>query len=159
MNQVPLPVVNCPERCRVEQQIPMVHVEDVDRSATFYALLGYSVRSRFSGDDGRTNWVMLTSADARLMLARSSAPIVPEDQAVLLYMYSKDVWLLREHLLSHGLVDSGDPPGEGNADKFRGAVPRSVVFHVVRRFYMPRGELRIHDPDGYCILVGEVEGH
>lgn len=157
MNQVPLPVVNCPERCRVEQQIPMVHVEDVDRSATFYALLGYSVQGRFSGEDGRTNWVMLTSGDARLMLARSSAPIVPEDQAVLFYMYSKDVQMLRVHLLANGLEDAGDPPGEGNSDRFCGAVPRLVVFHIVPRFYMPKGELRIHDPDGYCILVGEVE--
>lgn len=157
MKQVPLSIANCPERCRVEQQVPMVHVEDVDRSAEFYALLGYSAQSRFSGDDGRTNWVMLTSGNARLMLARASAPVVPEDQAVLFYMYSKDVRMLREHLLAKGLDDAGDPPGEGNSDRFSGAVPRFVVFHIVRRFYMPLGELRIHDPDGYCILVGEVE--
>lgn len=135
----------------------MVHVEDVDLSVRFYSLLGYAVQSRFSGVDGCTNWVMLTSGNARLMLARASGPVVAEDQAVLFYMYSKDVRMLREHLLAKGLDDAGAPPDESNSDRFTGVVRRSVVFHIVRRFYMPRGELRIHDPDGYCILVGEID--
>lgn len=159
MNQNPIPAVNCPETCRVENQIPMVHVLDVDRSVAFYALLGYSYQSRFSGDHGLTNWAMIASGNARMMLARATAPVVPEDQAVLFYMYSQNVRQLRDHLLQNGLEDAGDPPGEGNADKFAGAVRCSVVFDIVRRFYMPQGELRIHDPDGYCILVGDTGDH
>ncbi|MFO0977788.1 MAG: hypothetical protein U0996_15400 [Planctomycetaceae bacterium] len=159
MSEKPVPAVNCPESCRVENQIPMVHVHDVDRSVAFYSLLGYSCQSRFSNDSGRTNWAMLVSGAARLMLAVASAPVVPEDQAVLFYMYSQDVRQLRNHLLQNGLEDAGEPPGEDNADKFAGAVRRSVVFDIVRRFYMPQGELRIHDPDGYCILVGDTGVH
>jgi hypothetical protein len=32
-----------------------------------------------------------------------------------------------------------------------------AVFEIVPRFYMPAGELRIHDPDGYCLLVGQLD--
>jgi len=155
----PIPAANCPETCRVENQIPMVHVLDVDRSVTFYALLGYSCASRFSNDHGRTNWAMLVSGNARMMLAAASGPVIAQDQAVLFYMYSQDVRQLRLHLIENGLADAGEPPGESNAEKFAGAVRCSAVFEIVRRFYMPQGELRIHDPDGYCILVGDTGVH
>ena len=134
----------------------MVHVASVDESAEFYSLLGFESASRFSGHDGITNWSNLVCGDARLMLARSSGPIHAPEQAVLFYMYSKNVVALREHLLKNGIPDAGTPNFEGEAAKSPTSIA-PAVFHVVSRFFMPAGELRIHDPDGYVILVGQLE--
>lgn len=135
----------------------MAHVCDVDRSIEFYALLGFECASRFSGADGVTNWTDLRYAKARLMLARASAKVVAADQAVLFYLYSPDVKGLRAHMLQRGLREAGPPPDqEGSAVFSASTPPTSVVFDIVPRFYMPRGELRVHDPDGYCLLIGEL---
>lgn len=66
-------------------------------------------------------------------------------------MYSDDVAALRAHLLATGVTDGGRffPPHNP-------APARAAVFDIARPFYMPAGELRIHDLDGYCILVGQL---
>ncbi|MFN9719598.1 MAG: hypothetical protein ACK58L_12940 [Planctomycetota bacterium] len=135
------------------ESIPMAHVSDVDRSAAFYELLGFVCHSRFAGPDGGTNWCLLSSGDARLMLARASGRINAAEQAVLFYMYSGNVVGLREHLLWSGVPDGGVPDFEGKPVNFPAHAP--CVFQVVTRFFMPAGELRIHDPDGYVVLVGQ----
>lgn len=132
----------------------MAHVVDVDRSSAFYALLGFACDSRFSGPDGRTTWSALSSGKARLFLARASEPVRAEQQGVLFYMYSDDVVALRAHLLSRGLRRGGPPPSEGGGDN--GTPMGAAVYDIVPRFYMPRGELRVHDPDGYVLLVGQL---
>jgi len=164
MTESPLPATNCPEPCRVTGNVPMVHVADVDVSVRFYAQLGFECDGRFSRADGVTNWASLVSAGgARIMFARASGPIVAEQQAVLFYMYSRDVAALRLHLLASGLPDGGAfPCGESGAgaarDEARGPVPpRNAVFTPMFPFYMPEGEIRIHDPDGYVVLVGQME--
>lgn len=148
----PVPEADCPVASAVTGVVPMAHVADVDASARFYALLGFACASRFSGADGVTNWCDMAAGDARVFLARASGPVDAAQQAVLLYMYCRDVAALRAHLLARGVQDAGAPPGEGPVAS--DAAP--AVFTVVPRFYMPRGELRIHDPDGYVILVGEL---
>lgn len=142
----------CPAGSRVTENIPMAHVGDVDASAAFYRLLGFECQSRFEGHDGRANWCLLTSGHAKMMLARASGKVDAAEQAVLFYMYSDNVAGLREHLLQNGIDDGGLPDFEGGR-----AVPvlAPAVFTVVPRFFMPAGELRIHDPDGYVILVGQ----
>jgi hypothetical protein len=103
-----------------------------------------------------TNWCNLTCGNARLMLARATGPITAPEQAVLFYMYSRDVRGLREHLLAKGIEDAGSPDFEGE----RALCPPIAspgVFSVVPRFFMPDGELRIHDLDGYVILVGQLK--
>jgi hypothetical protein len=135
----------------------MAHVVDVDRSVQFYSLLGFVCESRFSSQSGVTNWASLTSGEARLFLARSSGPIVASDQAVLFYMYTNDVRGLREHLLANGLIDAGHPPGEASVELSEHVASNEVVFAIYPRFYMPLGELRIHDPDGYVLLVGQLD--
>ena len=133
----------------------MAHVLDVDHSNRFYALLGFACDSRFSGNDGLTNWCALSAGKARIFLSRASAPVTASEQAVLFYMYSSDVRALREHLLAQGLANAGPPPGEKPTLE-----PRShtgaAVYEIVPRFYMPLGELRVHDPDSYVILVGQI---
>lgn len=135
----------------------MAHTFDVDRSIDFYTRLGFACASRFSDPTGVTNWADMRNGSARIMLARATAPIDADQQAVLFYMYSDDVRALRAHLLSRGCGDAGPPPGhEGATVGSLLTPPTSVVFDVVPRFYMPRGELRVHDPDGYCLLIGEL---
>lgn len=135
----------------------MAHVADVDRSIAFYARLGFTCHSRF-GPAGAANWADLGNGTARIMLARASGPIDAAQQAVLFYMYTPDVRALREHLLRTGCADAGAPPDqEGATVGSLPAPPTSVVFRIVPRFYMPRGELRVHDPDGYVLLVGQLD--
>jgi hypothetical protein len=160
MNNTPVPPPNCPSTFRVNDHVPMAHVADVDRSVAFYTLLGFACESRFSLSDGTTNFASLISGKARLMLARATEPVIPSQQAVLFYMYSEDVGSLRKHLLAQGLNDAGPPPSEHESDDVK-RVFKSIdpaVFELRHPFYMPDGELRVHDPDGYCILVGQLEG-
>lgn len=152
MPNPPVPTADCPTAARVTGVVPMAHVADVDRSAQFYALLGFGCQSRDSGDDGVTNWSAMASGDVRVFLARASGPVIAEQQAVLFYMYSADVRALRAHLITRDTPDGGPPPGEGIEPSPAGP----AVFTIVPRFYMPHGELRVHDPDGYVILVGQL---
>lgn len=150
-----LPPPDTPEALRVTGLVPMAHVVDVDRSVQFYSLLGFRCDSRFSGRDGVTSWAAMTSGSARLFLARASGPVPASEQAVLFYLYAPDIRSLRTHLLAEGLTDAGDPPGERSEARFEGPPRVAVIFSIVPRFYMPQGELRIHDPDGYVLLVGQ----
>ena len=38
----PVPQPDCPPASRITESVPMVYVADVDRSAEFYALLGFA---------------------------------------------------------------------------------------------------------------------
>jgi hypothetical protein len=81
--------------------VPFVHVTDVDRSVAFYELLGFAVNDSFE-HQGERVWVWLESEDARLMLARGDAPGMAE--AVLFYVYSRDLAALRDHLVANGVT-------------------------------------------------------
>jgi hypothetical protein len=145
----PTPTVN---RC-----VAMVHVEDVDAAAEFYQLLGFKVESRYVRDDGVTNFVGLKSRQAELFLALASGPIIPSQQAVLFYMYTCDVIALRKHLINHGLEDGGIPPGLRKRGQEGHMPERRAVYAVCNPPYMSHGELRVQDPDGYTILIGQLE--
>lgn len=136
----------------------MAHVVDVERSADFYSMLGFIRRGVVKAPGGATNWAHLVSggvADgpggAEVMFARASGPIAADQQAVLFYMYTDNVAALRAHLVTAGIPDGGRFAPPHNP-----AHARAAVFEITRPFYMPAGELRIHDPDGYCILVGQL---
>jgi catechol 2,3-dioxygenase-like lactoylglutathione lyase family enzyme len=116
------------------------HVADVQRSVEFYGRLGLSVRNAHRVDDTLV-WAFLsepsddaTAARARLMVARASGPVVPSDQAVLFYCWTPDVRRLHDELAAAG-VEVGD---------------------VQHPFYMPAGEFRTTDPDGYVVLIGQL---
>jgi len=115
-----------------------VHVADVQRSVDFYAKLGLELRSRHDVD-GALVWALVTSeagdmpSPAQLMLAQADGPVDADAQAVLFYCWTEDVAALRERLLAAGVE----------------------VGPVERPFYMPAGEVRIFDPDGYVLLVGQ----
>jgi predicted lactoylglutathione lyase len=120
-------------RHRVNDLIPFVHVEDVQRSVDFYEKLGFEVRNTHHVGE-RFVWAMLVSGGAQLMVALASAPIDSGVQAVLFYVYAEDLeglQHLREDLLRHGLevgqIAEGNPA--------------------------PSYQMRLNDPDGYCLMI------
>lgn len=131
--------------------VPMAHVLNIQQSIEFYALLGFRIRSRFE-HGGRVVWAWLESGTAHLMLSAASGPIDAGQQAILLYMYSNNINGLRAALLAGGLMDggkfgAGPIPGDG----------RRLVFEPTNPHYMPEGEIRVADPDGYCLLIGQAD--
>lgn len=116
----------------VSELIPYAHVADVHRSKDFYSRLGFAATDVYL-DEGATVWAQLRCGEARLMVARAGEPVVPEQQAILFYLFTPDLAALREQL-----VDASVPVGEiGFPD------------------YMPGGELRLKDPDRYVLLVAQ----
>ncbi len=135
----------------VHTLIPMVHVADVEASLAFYALLGFEAVGVMREAGGAAFWARARSGQGEIMFARASGPIEAGEQAVLFYMYSDDVVSLRDHLLLQGLHEGGvfcGSPGPNGG--------RRVVFSVTRPHYMPAGEMRVVDGDGYVILVGQL---
>jgi len=114
--------------------IPLVHVQDVQRSADFYRLLGMEVRESLRNRFGVLEWIDLVCERAQLMLTRASVPVVAGQQAVLFYLYSPDLPALREHLLAKGWNVS------------------SIAYPE----HMPKGEVRVEDPDRYVLLIGQA---
>lgn len=114
--------------------IPMAHVGDVQRSVDFYRLLGMEVLGSLRNPSGTLQWVHLAHEQAHLMCARASEPVIADQQTVLFYLYSPDLAGLRNHLLSSGVKTS----------------------EVSYPHYMPEGEIRVEDPDGYVILIGQI---
>jgi hypothetical protein len=118
---------------RVHDLVPFVHVVEPERSVEFYRRLGLEPVNSLSDGD-RLQWAFLRSEHACLMLARASGPVDREQQAVLLYLYTRDLERLRVQLQDEGLS-----PGP--------------IGHPA---HMPEGELRLEDPDGYVLLVGQL---
>ena len=114
--------------------IPMAFVADVQRSVDFYKLLDMDVRGSLCNSAGDLQWVHLACGQADLMLARASDPVIASQQAVLFYLYSPNLIALREHLLASGVK----------------------VSEITYPDYMPKGEIRIEDPDGYVLLIGQT---
>jgi catechol 2,3-dioxygenase-like lactoylglutathione lyase family enzyme len=126
--------VPSPPEQRVNRLVPFVHVEDVERSIAFYYHLGFIVASVYKYK-GRPVWAALRSEGAELMLTTDGDSIDPNGQGVLFYLYSSNLTALREQMLADG-IDVGEI-----ADGTPG----------------PRQEMRLTDPDGYVLMVAQVE--
>jgi predicted lactoylglutathione lyase len=113
--------------------VPFVHVADVERSVAFYRLLGLEVNDTFA-PRGHVVWAWLENDGARIMLAEAGERVEPERQAVLFYLYSHDLAGLREHLVANG-VEAGA---------------------IVDGTPGPREEMRVNDPDGYCLMIAQI---
>lgn len=112
----------------------MAHVLDVPRSIEFYQKLGFSTRNKLEAG-GQLVWAWMENGKAHLMLSRSSGVINSSEQAVLFCMYAPDVAAYRA-----GLIERGIKAG-------------AITYPP----YMPEGEIRIEDPDGYVLLVGQSD--
>jgi uncharacterized glyoxalase superfamily protein PhnB len=112
--------------------VPMAFVKSVTRSIEFYKKLGFAVGNTSTAEGtAEPHWASLKSGGAHLMLANASAPVDPEEQAVLFYLYCDDIVAFRDKLLESG-------------------VEARPIQHPV---YAPRGEFRVKDPDGYSLMV------
>ncbi|MGH9000970.1 MAG: VOC family protein [Acidimicrobiia bacterium] len=118
----------------VVQLAPFVHVADVERSVAFYRLFGLKPMETFN-PEGTTVWAFLESDQAVLMVAEADEPIEPHAQGVLFYLYCRHLAGLRERLLAAGVL-----PGE-----------------IVDGTPGPRQEMRVADPDGYTLVVAQID--
>jgi hypothetical protein len=119
---------------RVSDLIPFVQVVDVGRSIGFYKLLGFEVTDTYM-HDGELDFAALESGSARTMLVRAAGPIDPRQQRVRFYLYVEDLEALRSHLVDNGV----------------GAGP------IVDGTPGPKREMTVRDPDGYCLMVAEID--
>jgi catechol 2,3-dioxygenase-like lactoylglutathione lyase family enzyme len=110
----------------------MAHVADVQRSVDFYKMLGMELRGSLKNGDA-FQWAHVACEGAELMFARASGSVIASQQAVLFYLYSPDLIALRQHLLVSGVHVSA----------------------ITYPDYMPKGEIRVEDPDGYVLLIGQ----
>jgi catechol 2,3-dioxygenase-like lactoylglutathione lyase family enzyme len=126
--------VPSPPKQRVSGLVPFVHVEDVERSIAFYYHLGFIVASVYKYR-GTSVWAALSSEGAELMVSTDGDSIDPAGQGVLFYLYSGDLAALREQLLADGIH----------------------VGEIVDGTPGPPQEMRLTDPDGYVLMVAQLE--
>ena len=112
----------------------MAHVEDVARSIDFYRQLGFETRNTLNSD-GQLVWAWVDNGKAHLMLVRSARAMSPGVHDVFFYLYAADVVAYRDEVAA------------------RGVKVGSLTYPV----YMPEGEFRVDDPDGYCLLIGQSD--
>lgn len=121
---------------QTKQIVAMAFVADVPRSIAFYQHLGFSVAHSFTPPEAETpDWAWLESGNAQLMICTARDPVIPEQQAILFYLYVDDVTAAHETLTQAGLN-----PGK-----------------ITTPFYAPRGEFRLVDPDGYCLMMTHAD--
>jgi catechol 2,3-dioxygenase-like lactoylglutathione lyase family enzyme len=125
--------VEQPEQ-RINRLIPFVRVVDVERSVAFYRHLGFTVRDVAEYRD-RLSWASLQSGDAEIMLEGTYGPSDPDRQRVEFYLYSRELGALREQLLRAG-IEPG-PITDGSPG--------------------PREEMRVTDPDGYVLMIAQID--
>ncbi|HZI67227.1 MAG TPA: VOC family protein [Thermoanaerobaculia bacterium] len=119
-------------RSELRSLVALAHVASVPESIAFYRKLGFEVKNTFTPPEAKDPaWVWLEKGNARLMLSLASAPILPEEQAVLFYLYYDDIAATRRRLDEAGVT----------------AGP------IEHPFYNPRGEFRVTDPDGYVLML------
>lgn len=111
-----------------------MNVSKIERSVAFYERLGLTVEGTFP-PDGKMTWAYLRNGGARLMLQQVDNPVDGAAQTVLFYLYVDDLAGLRQRLIAEGLevgeIEDGRPG--------------------------PTREMRLPDPDGYCLMVAEIE--
>ena len=120
--------------------VPMIHVEDVERAAAFYRLLGFEIGNSVP-PTGPKQWAWLYSVHAEdwkrgpnLMLTRDNHAIDSDAQEVLFYLYANDLKAVREVLLANG-ISAGE---------------------ICYPEYLPDGEFRVADPDGYTLMIAQA---
>ena len=119
--------------------VPMIRVADVERSATFYRLLGFEVGNYVPREAPPMHWAWLYQAQAadwkryaNLMLVRGEAP-KPDEEQVLFYLYATDLVAQRAKLMAAGIK----------------------VGEICYPEYLPKGEFGTYDPDGYRLMIGQ----
>ena len=115
--------------------VAFAHVASVQRSIEFYADLGFKVGNSVV-PQGQSDpvWAWLESEKANLMVGLADCPFDSAQQAILFYLYFDNI--KETHA---ALVALGHSPGE-----------------IQYPFYMPGGECRLEDPDGYVLMLAQI---
>jgi|SRR5262245_43061239 len=115
---------------------PMLHVAEVERSIRFYRLLGFLLID-VEGENGcPLGWARLSTADGSaimLLRAEEEHAVKPEQQGIMLVLYTAELPALREQL-----VAAGERPTE-----------------IERPPWMPSGHILVRDPDGYAVGINQ----
>ncbi len=122
--------------------VAMIRVSDVMNSAKFYRHLGFEIGNAVPREHPPYNWAWLyqplspnwkTGANLMLVSGDVEGTTDSEGKTVLFYLYVRDMKLLREELLGKGIgaSDVTYPP------------------------YLPEGEFRVVDPDGYTLMIAQ----
>ncbi len=119
----------------VSDLVPFAHVTNVDRSVAFYQRLGFEILHEATAH-GRRMWAFLERGDARLMVAEADGAFDPDAQGIIFYLYTRDLDALRARLVAGG-VDAGEITTGGPG---------------------PDRQLEVTDPDGYVLMLAEIEG-
>lgn len=116
--------------------VAFAHVADVERSIGFYSGLGFKVANSVVPEGQSTPvWAWLESEKANLMVGLASGPVDASQQAILFYLYYDDIRQTRSALLELGYTCGG----------------------IKYPFYMPGGEFRLEDPDGYVLMLAQIQ--
>ena len=115
---------------KVAHSTPMLHVAEIERSITFYEVLGF----RLIDDDGcqPIGWARMHCDSGDIMFLRAEKDIDARTQGFFFYLYTPELVELREHLVEKGVA----------------------VSEIKRPPYMPSGMVNLNDPDGYRIEIG-----
>jgi hypothetical protein len=114
--------------------VPVVYVTDVEQSAVFYALLGFSEQDR--GEDGEWRWSYLKSGEVGVLLAAGGSVWSGDPGPILPYLRVPDLDAIERALVADG----------------------ARVERMGYPAHAPGGEMKVLDPDGHGILVGQVTG-
>lgn len=115
--------------------VAFLHVASVERSIKFYADLGFKVASTVTPESqSAPTWAWLESEKANLMVGLASGPIDASQQTILFYLYFDSIKQTHS-----ALAELGHSPG--------------VIKYP---FYMPGGECRLEDPDGYVLMLAQI---
>jgi len=115
--------------------VAFAHVSSVERSIKFYAHLGFVVKNTVVPQgQSAPIWAWLESGNANLMVGLTDGSVDASQQAILFYLYFDNIKQIRGEL-----VELGHSPSE-----------------IRYPFYMPGGECRLEDPDGYVLMLAQI---
>ncbi|GGK01836.1 hypothetical protein GCM10010123_34680 [Pilimelia anulata] len=110
--------------------IPVVYVQDLDRSRAFWELFGFTA-DREGGTDDST-WCYLRCGDSTLLLADVRPPLFTAELPLQVYVWVDDLDAVTARLAAAGHA----PDHAGHPDHAAG------------------GEVRVVDPDGNVVVYG-----
>jgi catechol 2,3-dioxygenase-like lactoylglutathione lyase family enzyme len=122
--------------------VAMIRVADVMASAAFYRNLGFEIGNAVPRECPPYHWAWLYQplapnwkTGANLMLVSGEVPgtVASRAHTVVFYIYVPDLSSLHDDLLAKGFR-----PGA-----------------IAHPEYLPAGEFRIEDPDGYTLMIAQ----
>jgi catechol 2,3-dioxygenase-like lactoylglutathione lyase family enzyme len=117
----------------VQSMIAVTYVRDIDSARAFYELLGF--REQLSGRAETSAWSALNQGDLSVLLAFTRPPLEIAPLPLSFYFYCADLDAIVAGLGAAGVevTRTGHPP------------------------HAPGGEVKVLDPDGNTVLIGQRE--